>query len=71
MTTEKSPRSRFEVPGMDEADQGKPAPTGDTLASISQNASLDEETNIPGSDPVPPPEGLKQDNPSGKDGGRS
>lgn len=66
MTTVKSPRTRFEVPGMDEADGGK-----DTLASISQNASLDEETNIPGSDPVPPPEGLKQDHPGGKDEGRS
>ena len=66
MTTEKSPRKRFEVPGMDEADRGK-----DALASISQNASLDEETNIPGTDPVPPPEGLKQDHPSGKDEGGS
>ena len=66
MTTEKSPRTRFEVPGMDEADRGK-----DALASISQNASLDEETNIPGSDPVPPPEGLKQDNPSARDDGQS
>ena len=58
MTTEKSPRTRFEVPGMEEAEQGKGAGgAADALASISQNASLDEETNIPGSDPVLPPRG--------------
>lgn len=43
MSTDKSPRSRFEVQGMDRGAEDK-----------SEGAGLDEESNIPGTDAAPP-----------------
>lgn len=54
MTSEKSSRSRFDVlKGAKE--KGEAA--AKSLADISHAASLDEETNIPGTDPAPPARG--------------
>jgi hypothetical protein len=54
MSTDKSPRSRFEVQGMDRGAEDKSEGAGESLASIAHNATLDEESNIPGTDAAPP-----------------
>jgi hypothetical protein len=58
VTTEKSPRSRFDVlEGAKDQGEAPAKSPAKSLADISHAASLDEETNIPGTDPAPPARG--------------
>ncbi len=71
MTTEKSPRSRSDgYARAEEADRAGKGGPGEApakpLSDVSHAASLDEETNIPGTVPVPPARGE-----SWKGGGQS